>query len=142
RADDVRAEYLAVLLAAYDLDEALGLVRRAGAAVGAEGKAAGLVLELLFLALVLGQSEAGDLRMAVRDARDVVVHDRLRLVAGDGLGGVDALVAALVREHRRSGDVADAVDTLGARLERLRVDLHEAAVGQLHAGFLESHVLG
>ncbi len=59
----------------------------------------------------------------------------------DDLGDDHPLALALVREHRRAGDVTDRVDPLRRRLHPL-VDLDEAAVGELHAGFLEANVLG
>ena len=75
RADDVGAEDLAVLRVANDLHEAFGLARRARAAVRREGELADLVVELLVLALLLGEADRRDLGMAVRRVRDVaVVH--------------------------------------------------------------------
>src|SRR4051794_33954342 len=91
RADDVAADQLAVLLVADDLDQA--------AAVAVDG--AGADRAVLHLAdhdvvaglarLLLGETERADVRGAERRARDVEVLDRMRLLAGGGLDGDDAL---------------------------------------------------
>ena len=120
RADDVRAEDLAVLRVANDLHEALRLARRARAAAGHERKLPDLVVELLVLALLLGEADRRDFGMAVRRVRDVAVVHSVRALAGEQLGQDDAFALALVREHRRAGDVADGVDALGGRLHAAR----------------------
>src|SRR5688572_3141903 len=66
--DDVGPQDLAVLLVPHDLHEALGLPRRAGAAVGAEREAADLIVQLLLLRLLLGEADARHLGMAIGDA--------------------------------------------------------------------------
>src|SRR5438552_539143 len=86
------------------------------AAVGGEGEFARDVVELLFLALFFREPDARHLGVAIRHARHVVVLDGVRLLAGDKLRDHDALAAALVRQHRRPGDVADRVIAGGAGL--------------------------
>src|SRR5262245_52180789 len=61
------------------------------------------------------------------------------MFSGQELREHDAFALALVREHRRTRDVADRVDPLRRRLHLL-VDLDEAAFSELDAGFLESDV--
>ena len=140
RADDVRAEDLAVLLVPQDLDEALRLAGAARPAVGGEGKLAGDVIELLLFTLILRQPDARHLGMTVGHARHVVVLDGMRLLACDELGYHDAFAAAFVRQHRGARDVSDGVITRGARLQVL-VHFDEAALRQLDAAFLEADVL-
>src|SRR4051812_34487639 len=141
RADDVGAEYLAVLGVANDLDEAFGLARSARAAVGGEGELADLVVDLFLLHLRFGHADGRDFRMTVRRVRDVaVVHLVDVLLAGEELGEHDALALTLVGEHRRTGDVADSVNALHRRLHPL-VDLDEAAIGELHAELLDADVV-
>src|SRR4029079_16657329 len=125
RAADVRAEYLPVCRIANDLHEALGLARRARSAACHERELANLVIELLVLALLLGEPDRRDLRVAVGRVRDVVVVHPVRALAGEILGEHNALALALMRQHRGTGYVADGVDALGARLHVL-VDLDEA----------------
>src|SRR5437879_6722293 len=76
---DVRSQDLAVLLVADDLHEALSLPGPARAPVRREGEFSDDVVEPALLALVLGETDARDLGVAVRHARDVVVLDRVRL---------------------------------------------------------------
>src|SRR5690348_16573500 len=59
---------------------------------------------------------------------------------GDRFGGGDTLVAGLVREPRRSGDVADRPDAGHVRAaHRVGVDV---TLGRRHAERLETDVLG
>src|SRR5574338_986978 len=96
-AHDVRAEDFAVFPAADDLDEAFRLIGGPGSPVGAEREAPHLELQLLLLALVFGQPDTGNFRLAVGDAGNVVVLDGRRMVPGDPLGHHDAFPASLVR---------------------------------------------
>src|SRR5438876_10079509 len=96
-AHDVRAQNLAIFLVAQNLHAPLGLAGPTGAPVRREREAPHDVVELPLLALILGEPDAGDFGVAVRHARDVVVLDRLRLLASEELGDVHALPAPLVR---------------------------------------------
>ena len=92
------------------------------------------------LGLLLGQADRGDLRPAVGRPRLLHVVDRVDvLVAGDRVGGDDALVAGGVGEHQAADEVADRVDV---RLLRPHpaVDLDEAPV-RLDLRRLEPDVL-
>ena len=80
RADDVRAQYLAVLGVREDLYKALGLARSPCAAVGGEGESADLVRDVLLLQLALGLADRCDLRMAIRGVRNVVCTTLTRQV--------------------------------------------------------------
>merc|ERR1719223_1138069 len=70
RADDPGAEHLVGLLAGEDLDQALGLVVAAGSGVGREREHTLSVLDALLLQLLLRETDVGDLREGVDDARD------------------------------------------------------------------------
>src|SRR6185436_1429034 len=109
-ADDVSSQDFAVLPVPDNLDEAFGLVRGAGPAIGAEGKPSYLVVQLPLFGLIFGEPDAGHLRMTIGDTGYVVVHDRLRMMPRHQLGHHDALAAALVGQHGRTGNVADSVD--------------------------------
>jgi hypothetical protein len=129
-----------VLLVADDLHEALGLAAGARAAVGREGELADLVLELLLLALRLGEADAGDFRVAVGGVRDVAVVHRVRGARrracrpGRALRASPCAPASAGRPRRRWR-------RRPSRWSRTVVDLDEAALGGLHAGFLEADVL-
>ena len=56
------------------------------------------------------------------------------------LGEYDTFARSLVRQHRRTGDIANGVDALGGGLHLL-VDLDEAALGKLNSLLLEPDVL-
>ena len=99
-----------------------------------------LTLWPAFLRLGLGQADRGDLRPRIGAARDVPGLERVRLLRpGDRLDADHALVARLVRQPGRAGDVADRVDALdiGAAVA---VGDDMAAVG-LHAQRLEADIL-
>src|ERR1051326_4492358 len=73
RSDDVRSEDFPVLGVADDFHEDLRFAGRAGTSVRRERELADLVLELLVFALLLGEADGRDFRMAVRGARNVAV---------------------------------------------------------------------
>ena len=60
-----------------------------------------------FLCLRLGQADAGDLRVAIGAARDVLWVHCVRVEPCDGLRRDHAFMARLVRQPGRRGDVAD-----------------------------------
>ena len=92
RTDDVRAEDLAVLRVADDLDEPLGLSGRPRASIVREGEASDLVVELLLLALLLGEPDRRHFGMTVGRVRDVaVVHEVDVLLAGEHFRDDDPL---------------------------------------------------
>src|SRR5688572_20161473 len=124
--DNVRSEDLTIFRVSNDLHEPVGLAAGARAAICREGKLPDLVLELLFLALLLGEPDRCHLWMAVRRIGDVAVIHRVRVLSGEALGERDSFARALVRKHWRTGDIANREDTLGAGTELL-VDLDEAA---------------
>ena len=80
----------------------------------------------LLLGLLLGQPDRRDLGAAVRRPRLLDVVDLVDvLLAGDHVGGDDALVARRVREHQPADGVADRVQMRLAR-PHPAVDLDEA----------------
>ena len=83
---------------------------------------------------------ARHLRPRVGAARDVPGLERVRLLAGDRLDADHALVARLVGQPGRAGDVADRVDALDVGAA-VAVGDDMAAVG-LHAQRLEPDILG
>src|SRR5438093_13681217 len=122
---DVGAQDLAVLLVAQDLHEPFGLTGATRPAVGRERKPARYVVDLPLLALILGEPDAGHLRMAVGHTGHVVVPDRVGLLARDELRDTHALPPSFVSEHRRPGPVPNSVIARRAGLQVL-VDLDEA----------------
>src|SRR3546814_14327140 len=103
------------------------LTQRDRLPVADEREGASLHLIARFLGPGLGKADARDLRVAIGAAGNVahihfvrmhiLVAERLR----DRLGGGDALVACLVREPRRRGDIADRPQPLALRSEERRV---------------------
>ena len=99
-----------------------------------------LISQALGLGRGLGEADAGDLRLAIGAARDVLgLHRVHALEAGDLLDHHDALVHGLVGEPRRAGDVADRVDVRLAG-EAPLVD-HDVGLLDLHLGAFEAEVL-
>ena len=64
----------------------------------------------------------------------------MRVLAGEDLGDRDALALTLVGKHRRTRDVSNCVNARSRR-GHLRVDLDEAAFGELNTLLLEPDVL-
>src|SRR4051812_776854 len=103
RTDHVGTEQLAGLGVEDRLDETLGLAERDRFAVADEGELADLELQTLRLSRRLGHADAGDLRLAVGAAGDVLgLHRMHAFDAGDLLDHQHALVHRLVREPRRA----------------------------------------
>src|SRR5690242_9764056 len=139
-ADNVGAEYLTVFGVANDFDEAFCLARGAGAAASHEREFADLVVDLLFPDLRFGHPDRRDFRMAVCRTRDVAVVHRMHvLLTREILREDDAFAHSLVGKHWWTSDVADCVDAFDGGLHSF-VDLDEAALGHLDAGFLDSDV--
>src|SRR5687768_2319577 len=111
--DDVCAEDLTVLGVANDLHEAVGLAAGASAPVRREGELPDLVLELLVLALLLGEADRRYFGMTVGGVRNVAIVHRMHVLAGELLSERDALSRALVGEHWRTGDIADRENAFG-----------------------------
>src|SRR3546814_16070041 len=108
-----RSEQFAGRLVEHRLDEALGLAQRDRLAVADEGELTDLHLAAALFRLRLGQPHRRHLRPRIGAARYVaLVHRMNALVARDRLRRDDALMARLVRQPRRSGDVADRPDAL------------------------------
>ncbi len=78
RADQVRAQELPGLGIEDGLDQALVLAERDRLAVADEREAADLDLAALLLGRLLGQADAGDLRMAIGAAGDAQLVERMR----------------------------------------------------------------
>src|SRR5438270_9000019 len=101
------AENLTVFGIANDFDETLGFASGTCATVGHEWKFADLVVDLLFLDLGFSHTDRRHFRVAVRRAGNVAVVHRVRMrKPGEELSEHDAFAHTLVREHRRTGNVA------------------------------------
>src|SRR5829696_2198022 len=112
RADHHDPEQLAVPALVDRLDPTGRLVLHHGAGVGDPGEYAGLdVVAVLLPGLLLGEPDAGDLRVRVNRARDGAVVDH-RLMAHRVLRGNLALAEGGVRELPVAGAVADGVDVV------------------------------
>src|SRR5262245_29821997 len=134
----MRAEQCPGPLVEDHLDETLVLAQRDRLAVAYERKAADADIELVLLRRLLGKADGGDLRRAIGAARDETLVHGMWLEALDRLDADDALVLGLVRQQRRTGNVADGVNPghIGA-IER--VDHDGAAVG-LHAELFKTEM--
>src|SRR5690606_37097706 len=140
-ADEVAAEELAVRRVGDELDEPGRVAEAVRLAVRHEREGRDLDVVALVARLLLGETEARDLRLAERRARHhAVVAEREGLGAADGLGRDDALRLRDVREHELRGDVADRVDVLDVGAHDV-VDRDGAALGELDAGVLEAEAL-
>ena len=131
RAHDVHAQDFIGLGIGDHLGKAGGVAQRAGAAVGQEREAAGLVLAAFGLELLLGLADPGDFRRGVDDPRHGVEVD-VAVLAGDALGNRHALFFGLVRQHRAAHHVAHRPDVRQVGLA-VAVHGHEAAFVQLQA---------
>src|SRR5579862_7734270 len=109
RADDMRAQDLAILGFANDLDESLGLTRGPRPAGGREREFADAIVDLLRFADFLGHADRRHLGVAVRGIGNVAIVHGVWILPGNALGDHDAFTLALVGEHWRAGDVADRV---------------------------------
>src|SRR5947207_3222057 len=99
-AHDVRAEQLAVLLVADDLDLTAAVAIDRARTHGAHRDLADHHVMTGLLRLLLGEAEARHLRVAERGPRDVVVLDRVGIHPGRILHRDHALVGSLVGERR------------------------------------------
>ena len=99
------ADDRAVLLA-HELDDA-GRLEDLALAVAAEVVLVRLDFAVLLLGLRLGEADRGDLGLAVRDARDSGVDDRLRIEARDLFGDEDAVRESAVRKLQAGDEVTD-----------------------------------
>ena len=94
----------------------------------------------MFLGLLLGQANAGDLGHGVDHRRDhVVVHDASE--AGDILGDRDPFVLCLVGEHWPGNDVADRPEARD-RCAELVVGFDLPAFVGLETGLVEAEAFG
>src|SRR5271169_2843187 len=138
-ANDLRAQHLAVFLARDYFDEALGLIDRDRLADRAKRDLADLDFDPALARLRLGQSDRGDLGLAI-DASG----DRHQVEAGlahpsHDLDRRDTFRRGLVRQQRWTDHIADRVDAWAGGAEGV-VNLDEAAAVQFDANFLESEV--
>src|SRR5207245_1907915 len=101
-----------VLRPDYELNEAVGLTHRAGFAERGEWEFTDLVFDARFFRGAFGQARAGDLRLAIRAARNVIVIEWLRMMSGDLLGRDDAFMRRHMGECRRTGDVPDRINAV------------------------------
>src|SRR6185295_12860994 len=109
--DHMRAEELAAVGIEDGLHQALVFAERDGLAVADKGKAADFDGAALLLGSLFGQPHAGDLRLAVGAAGNLRLVEGMWLQALDGFHAHHPLTLRLVRKHRRSGYIADGVDT-------------------------------
>src|ERR1700722_13310297 len=138
RADHVRAEKLPGLLVENDFDQPLVLAKRSRLAVADKGKTPDANVELLIFRRLFGQTNRGDLRRAIGATGNHQLVHRVRMQSLDRLDADDAFVLGLVRQKRRTGDVADGVDSRHVGLAGA-VDDNGAALG-LHAEFLQTEI--
>ena len=109
--DDVDAQDAVGLAMRQQLDEPARRLERSGAAIGAEGKQAALVGKATGLELLLGLAHPGDLRCGVDHRGNHIVVD-VGVATRDAVCDRNALLLALVREHRAAHAIADRADVL------------------------------
>src|SRR5260370_3616121 len=141
RADEVDTEDRAVLLR-HDLDHAVGVADDHRPAISGEHVLVHFDLFARRPGLGLGKTAPGGLGMRVDRPRHLVVVDRDRALAQDGVDGHDGLRVGDVGEPGRLHAVADRVDVLARRGHRERVDLDEAAARDPDASGFRPDVLG
>src|SRR5581483_6623528 len=130
QADHVDTQQLVVLLIGHYLDEAFGLAGHFRAAQHAEREHADSHVVASLARLALGQSDAADLGIAIRAARNVIVVERSDVLARNPLGRDDPFGRRYVRQLRMTGrperdDVADGRHTAYVR-SVLSVDFYVA----------------
>ena len=138
--DDMRAKDAIGFLVDEEFDEPVGGEVGLGPAIAHEGELAGLVGAALFLELLLGLADGGDLGVGVDHAGDdAVIH--VTVLARDDASGGHALVLGLVGQHGTRDTVADGVDALDVGLPVV-VGLDLAALGHLDAKAVEAQPVG
>src|SRR2546421_2833551 len=110
RRHDEDAQQLGGFLVADDLDEAFGFTQDDRLRVAPQREFADLDFETLVPGLFLGEAEAGNLRIAIGCARDAIVVERFRILTGDDLHDVLALVIGDMRQQEIADDIAGGVD--------------------------------
>ncbi|CAB4808335.1 unannotated protein [freshwater metagenome] len=133
---DLTCRAISILLG-NDLHEAVDLPEDLGTAVCPEWVLGNHHVESGRTRLLLVRPGPRHFGMAVDGPRHPAVVDWMRVLAEQVLHGKNSLCVADVSELRSVDEVADCVHTRfpGAAV---RVNLHEAAVGQLHLGALEA----
>src|SRR6185437_2800394 len=126
------------LLVEHDLDQSLVLAERNRLAVADKREAADPDLAAALLGPRLGETDGGDLRIAIGAAGNEVLVGGVRMQALDCLDAHHAFMFGLVRQHRRTGDITDGVDAGHAGFA-IAVD-HDAATLGLDAEFLQAEV--
>ena len=122
-ADDVGAENLSIRLGGDDLDHAVHGPHRHRLAVTLELEGADAVVDALIPHRPLGQTDRGDLRVAVGAGGNRPVIDRKRRVALDALHAHHRLLHRQVCQPRRADHIADGVDPGDTALVRGLVPL-------------------
>src|SRR5664280_2479669 len=137
-ANHVCAEQLAGLLVKDHLHQPLIFPHCDRLAVSDERKVADADVDLLFLCRLFGEPDRSYLRRAIGAARDHQLVHRMRAQALDRRDADDALMLGLVRQHRRTGDVADGIDARHIGPIEL-IDGNDAAIS-LDAEFFEPEI--
>src|ERR1051326_8585917 len=141
RTDDVEAEEFVVFLVGDDLHETARFAEDARFRVRGEGELADLHIVAALFRFLLRQADGCDFRLRVRAVRNVIVVERADVHSLHVLDRENAFGGCDVRERRSGNDVADRVDVrLGGAHEL--VDLHHAALIELHFRLFESAVFG
>src|SRR6185295_12112352 len=109
-ADHMGAEEFAGLGVEHDFDEPLIFAQRNRLAVADEGELADADFAPRGLGVGFRQSHARDLGMRIGAAGNALLDHRLGALAGDAFDADNSLVAGLVRQPWRAGDVADGVE--------------------------------
>src|SRR5215216_3503493 len=118
RADDMHPEHAVGPRIRQDFDEAVGGLVGLRPRIGEKRKLAGLVVDSRLLQLLFRFAHRRHFRRGIDDrGYDIVIH--MPRLAGQKFGKGDALILALMRQHRAANDIADRINTLRTRLEAL-----------------------
>ena len=111
RRDNMPAQNLICFSVSDNFRKAICLVITARSAIGRQRKFPRLIRDTLFLELLFGLSDAGNLREGINHARDRVEINVTGLT-GNCLSNRDAFFLSLVSEHRAFGHIANRVDAV------------------------------
>ena len=103
-------EQLAGLLVENGFDHTFRFTQSNGLAVGDEREATNANFEPFFLAGLFGETNRGNLRMAIGTAWNFDLIHRMRLETGNLLNTNGTFMLGFMGQHRRTGNVANRID--------------------------------
>src|SRR5690606_13143732 len=123
RPDHVRAENLAIFGINDQLDEPFGFSNPPCLSAGGEWEFPDLDVVACLASVLLSQTNACNLWLAVRTARNIAIIERMNLKTCDCLDAENAFSGCFVRKPRRTCNVPDCIDTFDVRShQRIHLD--------------------